>query len=64
MMSKLAIVEEEADETIYWLELLEECELVKPTRLAKLKQDVGAIVAMTVTSIKTLRCKTNPKSKI
>jgi len=29
-VSKMGIVEEEADETIYWIELLIEAELVKP----------------------------------
>lgn len=34
--SKLAIAEGEADETLYWLELLAESGLVKPERLADL----------------------------
>ncbi len=66
MISKLGIVEEEADETIYWLELLGESELVKESKLAELMKDYNEIVAMIVSSIKTLRSKQiqNPKSKI
>ena len=53
--SKLAIVEEEADETIYWLELLTESGLVAPPAATPLKAEANEIVAMTVASIKTLR---------
>ncbi len=55
MIAKLKIVEEEADETLYWLELLIEADLMPASRLAPLMQEVNEIVAMTVASIKTLR---------
>ena len=65
MIAKLGIVEEEADETLYWLELLVEMELVPETRLSSLIQETDEIIAMTVSSIKTLRNRHNtPKSKI
>ena len=64
MINKLSIVEEEADESLYWLELLAEAELVKASKLAELQRDFNEVVSMTVASIKTLRSKTNPKSKI
>lgn len=54
---KLKIVEEEADETLYWLELLVESELMPETRLSELMKEVDEIVAMTVASIKTQRAK-------
>jgi four helix bundle protein len=54
-ISKLKIVEEEADETHYWLELLVEAELVAETRLQDLMKETDEIVAMTVASLKTLR---------
>lgn len=65
MISKLGIVEEEADETLYWLELLEEGKIVNSNKLIELKKDYDEVVAMTVSSIKTLRSKQiqNPKSK-
>ena len=68
LISKLSIVEEEADESLYWLEILEESKPVKETKLAKLKSDMDEVVSMIVASIKTLRMRQtqiqNPKSKI
>ncbi len=74
VLSKLGVVEEETDETLYWLELLAEAKLVSPERLAGLMSETEEILAMTVASIKTLRLRTvvvgsqskiqNSKSKI
>lgn len=66
IINKLAIVEEEADESMFWIELLIESEIVAENRLASLYNDIDEIVAMTVSSIKTLKMKkvANPKSKI
>lgn len=67
VMAKLAIVEEEADETVYWLELLAESNIITPERLSGLLKETNEIIAMTVASIKTLReriWRANPKSKI
>jgi four helix bundle protein len=65
VLSKLGLVEEEADETLYWLELLVEAQVVPGSRLADLMSETNQIVAMTVSSIKTLRNKPSPpKSKI
>jgi len=55
MIAKLSIVEEEADETLYWLELLVEAGLMPEARLSNLMQETNEIVAMVVSSIKTLR---------
>ena len=55
VLAKLAIVEEEADETIYWLELLVEAKIVSNNRVAEIMNETNEIVAMTVASIKTLR---------
>ncbi len=52
---KVGIVEEEADETLFWLELLEESELVTAAKLAAIKQEADELIAITVTSIKTAR---------
>src|SRR5213080_5488901 len=52
---KVGIVEEEADETLFWLELLEESELVTAAKLAALQQEANELIAITVTSIKTAR---------
>lgn len=55
VISKLAIVEEEADESIYWLELLIESKIVEPSRVDSLMKETNEIVAMVVASIRTLR---------
>ena len=54
-IAKLGIVEEEGDETLFWLELLEESELVSATKLAAIKQEANELIAITVASIKTAR---------
>jgi four helix bundle protein len=66
MISRLSIVEEEADETLYWLDLLTESGKLTKARTNPLAAEVHEIVAMTVASIKTLRSGPiqNPKSKI
>jgi four helix bundle protein len=66
MVSRLSITEEEADEALYWLELLAQSNTIASPRLEPLRKEIGEIVAMTVTSIKTLRSRPiqNPKSKI
>ncbi len=63
MIAKLAIVEEEADESIYWIDLLIESEILPAHRLLELLDELNQIVAITVSSQKTLR-RNNPKSKI
>ena len=58
---KLKIVEEEADETCYWLEVLEESGLIASSRTTVIKKEVNEIIAIVVASIKTTRGKTNPQ---
>jgi four helix bundle protein len=57
MIAKLKIVEEEADETLYWLELLIESQIMPEERLKPLMIETEEILAMTVASLKTLRGK-------
>ncbi|MEA5581815.1 four helix bundle protein [Nodularia harveyana UHCC-0300] len=57
LIAKLAIVEEEADETLYWLELLVESGLMTADKLKSLMQESTEILSMTVASIKTLKQK-------
>ena len=65
MIHKLAIVEEEADESLYWIELLIDAGLLSAAKVDQLRKDINQIVAMTVASIKTMRRTRvpNPKSK-
>jgi four helix bundle protein len=51
--SKLGIVEEEADESCYWIELLSESEIGRPGLLTDLLREGDEITAMVVASIKT-----------
>jgi four helix bundle protein len=55
IIAKLAIVEEEADETIYWMELLTESGNILKKQLQDLTKEADEITATTVASIKTLR---------
>lgn len=57
MIAKLAIVEEEADESLYWMDLLVEAHLVNPAKLAPLMSEANEILAMVVASIRALRFK-------
>ena len=54
-IAKMGIVEEEADEAIYWMELLVEAGVVEKGRIASLLDEANQLVAIVVTSIKTAR---------
>ena len=54
-IAKMGIVEEEADETIYWMEVLIEADIMKPGRIARLLNEANEILSIVVTSIKTAR---------
>jgi four helix bundle protein len=51
----MSIVEEEADESLYWMELLIESGLISKERLSDLMQEGNELVAITVASVKTAR---------
>jgi len=59
LIAKLRIVEEEADECLYWMELIVEAKLVDVDNLRSIMSETNEILAMTVASIKTLIAK-NP----
>ena len=54
-ISKLSIAEEEADETLFWLELIKEMEILDNTLLDSPMKENDEIIAIIVTSIKTSR---------
>ena len=54
-IAKMGIVEEEADESDFWLGLLLERGLVDAERASSLRKEAGQIVAMTISSIRTAR---------
>lgn len=54
-IAKMGIVEEEADECMYWLDLLVEAGKLNSLQTKPLQNQANQIVAMTVSSIKTAR---------
>lgn len=63
-VAKLAIVEEEADETIYWLELLILARYVDASRVNDLLKEAEVFVRISVSSIRTIRSQFDAQSKI
>lgn len=51
----MGIVEEESDESIFWMEMLVRAEIVKQNKLNDLMKEGNEIVAMVVSSKKTAR---------
>jgi four helix bundle protein len=60
--STMAIVPREADETLYWLELLSEAEVVKRELLIDLINECNQLVAIFAASVKTARRNTTDVS--
>jgi len=54
-LAKMGIVEEEADESSFWLELLVEAQVVASQRVVELRHEAEQLVAITVASIRTAR---------
>ncbi len=51
------IVQEECDETIYWLEVIEEARLINAQRIAVIKAEANELLCIFVTTLKTLKAK-------
>lgn len=59
-ISKMGTVLEEADETLFWLEMIEEAKvLVDDSELHKLKKEANELVSIFVSSIKTVKNRIN-----
>jgi four helix bundle protein len=54
-INKLRIVEEECDESLFWMELLVDNNLVKAGRLNELMKEADELLAIVVSSAKTAR---------
>jgi hypothetical protein len=54
MLAKLGLVEEEADECCYWLEVLQESQIGAAKPIKELEKEYDQIVAIMVASRKTL----------
>jgi four helix bundle protein len=58
-VSTIQIVLREADETLYWLELLAKSGTMKPARLAALTQECQELVAIFTATVQTARRNSN-----
>jgi four helix bundle protein len=56
-IAKLGIAIEEADESLYWMEMLVEAELMTPERLNPLMQEANELISILTTTVKTARSK-------
>lgn len=54
-IAKMGIVEEETDESIYWMELLVESGIISTKDTEALMKEADELLAITVSSIKTAR---------
>lgn len=54
---RLGIVEEETDESAFWIEMLVDAEIVKAELVAELLDEADQLTAIWVSSIKTARGK-------
>jgi four helix bundle protein len=63
MISKLSVVEEEADESGFWMELIADHGLMQSEKLSPLLREADELTAIMVASRHTLAAK-NPKSRI
>jgi len=54
-LSRLGVVEEEVDESGYWLELIADGGLLKPRRVGALLEDAGVLTRFFAAAIKTTR---------
>jgi four helix bundle protein len=63
-IAKLGIVEEEADESMYWIELLIEGNIIKSSKLKPLHDEANQLVAIIAASRRTAMSSSNRKSQI
>ena len=54
-VSKLGTVEEEADESLFWMEIVMEREILQSLRVRPLHQEGAEILSIVIASIKTAR---------
>jgi len=62
-INKLKIAEEETDETLYWLEIIEDAKLISPEKIVNLKKESEELLSIFVSSIKTAKQNLTKKSE-
>jgi len=61
-ISKMETVIEEADETLFWLEIMEELRVINSkTEISRLLKEADELVAIFVSSVKTVKNRINKK---
>jgi four helix bundle protein len=64
-ISKMETVIEEADETLFWLEMIEESKVInQQSEIINLKSEVNKLISIFVASVKTVKNRLNQKSSI
>ena len=64
-IAKMGIVIEEADETLFWLEMIEESKIINQnSEIKNLKKEANELVSIFVASVKTVKNRLNQKSSI
>lgn len=71
-IAKMGIVIEEADETLFWLEMIEESKIIHQnseinnpqSSIQNLKKEANELVSIFVASVKTVKNRLNQKSSI
>ena len=59
-VSKMGITLEEADETAFWLELIEEVGIFRESKLRDLKKEANELIAIFIASIRTAKGSSSP----
>ncbi len=59
LVSKLEVAIQELDESMYWMEILIEANLVTPNRLEALMAESNELMAILVTSVRTIKRRKN-----
>jgi len=62
-VSKVGIAIEEADESLYWMEILIESGILPEDRLSSLMQEANELIAIFTASVKTVKSN-NPRKQI
>jgi four helix bundle protein len=68
-ISKMETVIEEADETLFWLEMIEESEVISDFKnhqvsITNLKSEANELISIFVSSVKTVKQRLNQKSSL
>ena len=62
-VARMGVVVEEADESLYWLELLEDAGVVPASRLTPLRKEAGELVSIFAAARHTARSKLNKSTR-